>query len=573
MMKAKKVCEAQNAFGRFMQLYNLGQVQLAAPLFCSSPQVSLWLPDYDISAIGPEAVAAALKKLSDSRRTSGYRRDVHVPHTAVYWMSEDGTTVMGTWDIFTYLFSGPDTAPKIEYVYGRTDVQFAEEDGVWKILNLDWYQISSFVPWDYDPAQDDGLCTDLDALPLPPAYIGKTSPSDFYKIQNILTRFIHNNRRHAMEDTFAQEHPICFRMPPLTPDFVRGHEAVAQELGRLRQLEEKNIGKYVYVPTTSAPVIEVSEDGETAEGQWMMASYSFEGEAFGKPAGQYDFVRRLGILRASFVKEHGSWRMTAFDCDTLLRVPAMRFDADYIPGRPVDGKGYMRMARPESQWKPALPKLSGDFPDDAVLLEGQMAYWINAYRRGEMPAYIKEHMVNDEYEIGFTSRGQGLEAPPVVGTESMLARFTMPAFQYHHQQVTCHGGMCPDVEITEDGRYATVTYFDYNTSAYIPTMNYDKADTVTLHVPDNFDADSSPFEHTPCVHQFSKYEHTFAKVNGEWKHLWCNWETLVRLRDICLAGKESRGWAGSVTQFKYPAIGQKYEYSPIRKAKKDASSN
>ena len=60
-MNAKKVCEAQNAFGRFMQLYNLGQVQLATPLFCSSPQVSLWLPDYDISAIGPEAVAAALK--------------------------------------------------------------------------------------------------------------------------------------------------------------------------------------------------------------------------------------------------------------------------------------------------------------------------------------------------------------------------------------------------------------------------------------------------------------------------------------------------------------------------------
>lgn len=564
-MNATAICESQNTFGRFFQMYNLGKAEMAKDLFSHSEDACLWLPDRNICAKGHDSICAALAAMSQQRAAAGYRRDLHVPHTAVYWMADEEKTVCGTWDLFSFIFSGGEDSPKLEYVYGRADVKFTREDDRWKILEMDWYEISSFVPWDYRTENDRGLGTDAAKLPLPAEYTGKTTPSDFYAIQNVLTRFVHNNRQYALEDTFSQSDSIAFRMPPLVPDMATGHAAVEKELNRLNKMEKENRGKYLFVPTTSAPVIEVSGDGSTARGQWIMSAYSFLGEAFGLSEEEYKYIRQIGILRASFVREQNQWKMQEFDCDTLLELPAQPYDATYVPGKPVNGRGYHRMARSTNQWKPALPKMGGDFPEDAVELEGIMAYWVNAYKTGTMTDYYRTKMENDEYEVSFYSRGQGLQSPPVVGKEAMLEFFSRPAFKYHHQQVTCHGGMSPDVEISEDGRFATVNYFDFNTSAYLPEMNYGKDTTVTLEVPEDFNADTTPFEHTPCVHQFSVYEHSFAKVDGVWKHIGVYWETLVRFNDILLAGKDSRGWAGSVTDFKYPKIGEKYEYSAKRK--------
>lgn len=563
-MNAKAVCESQNVLGRFFQSYNIGKTCGYDELFSNRDGACLWLPDRSIRAVGHDDICNTLKDLILRRQQAGYRRDVHVPHTATYWMEENDTVACGTWDLFSFVFSGEESDPKLEYVYGRTDVKFVCEENRWKILNMDWYEITSFVPWSYDPRKDGGLQTDLSALAVP-VYAGNTAPTDFYKIQNVLTRFVHNNREHAIEDIFARNNEISFSMPPLTNATITGTEEVKKELLRLKKMEKENRGKYLFVPTTSAPVIEVGEDGNTAVGQWTMSAYSFLGEAYGLDKDHYLFVRRIGIVNATFVKEDGEWRMQSFASSILLELPAEPYDGTYIPGRPVNGRGYHRMARPDNQWKPALPKMGGDYPEDAVTVEGMMARWVNAYRTGSMVEYINKNMLNDEYEISFTSRGQGLLSPPVVGKEAMIEFFTRPAFQYHHQQVTCHGGMSPDVEFSMDGRFATVNYFDFNTSAYMPEMNYGKDTTVTLEVPDDFNADTTPFEHTPCVYQFSVYEHTFAKVNNEWKHIGVYWETLVRLNDICLAGKTSRGWAGLITDFKYPKIGQKYEYSGVKK--------
>lgn len=571
-MNAKAVCESQNAFGRFFQNYNTGKKEGYEELFSKKSEACLWMPDRSIRAVGCENICSTIRTLMQQREAEGFRRDLHVPHTATYWSEEDGTIICGTWDLFSFVFSGEKNSPKLNYVYGRTDVKFVFEEERWKIWNMDWYEITSFVPWSYNPMKDYGLMTDPAAISSP-EYIGKTTASDFYKIQNVLTRFVHNNREHAMEDTFAVNSNVSFCMPPLTSQTVVGASEVEKELLRLANMEKENRGKYLFVPTTSAPVIEVDEEGMAAVGQWLMSAYSFLGEAFGLDKDHYKFVRRIGVLKASFVKEDGEWRIRDFGCSILMELPEEPYDGTYIFGKPVNGRGYHRMARPENQWKPALPKMGGEYPEDAVVVEGMMAHWVNAYRTGSMVDYINNNMLNDEYEISFITRGQGLLAPPIVGKEAMMAFFTRPAFQYHHQQVTCHGGMSPDVEISMDGRFATVNYFDFNTSAYIPDMNYGIETTATLEVPDDFNADTTPFEHTPCVYQLSVYEHTFAKVNGEWKHIGVYWETLVRLNDICLAGKASRGWAGLVTDFKYPKIGQKYEYSGIKKVEKHPSKD
>lgn len=563
--KADLICQAQNTLGRFLQLYDLGRIADTKVLFSREGEVSLWLPDRDIQARGYQGVCQALDTLDRQRRELGYRRDLHVPHTPGYKTSDDGSLVLGTWDVFSFPISQREGGDILEYVYARIDATFRPEvEGV-KFLRLDWYEISSFVPWQYHRQKDEGLSLARQEGLYPPGYVGKTGAEDFYEIQNTLTRWVHNNFKYALEDAFCEREDISLCMPPFIPEPALGRDQVRGALERLKQMQTQNLGKYIYVPSTSAPVIEVAPDGVSAQCQWLLSAYTFVGEAMGCSRESYGFIRRIGLLRADFVRENQKWRLHHLNTVTLLCLPEIPYDAYADFGGDGSRKRYQRMMLEENKWKPALPKLGGCYPQDAPVLETMMAMWVNAYRCGTITEYIMEHMVNDEFEIGFSSRGLGRQAPPVVGTHAMLERFAMPAYEYHHQQVTCHGGMSPDVEISGDGKYATVRVFDLNTTAYVPDMNATTKGTVTLNVPAGFSADSTEFEHTPSLYQLSIYEHTFARVDGQWKHIWVNWESLAYLPDLALAGRDSRGWAGCVTDEKFPTLWGKYHYSPLKK--------
>lgn len=570
-MNSKIAIELQNTFGRFIQLYHLNRLDLAAPLFAENGH--LWLPDRNIDAVGVEAVTAALAQMQAARIAKGVRRDVHIPHTPAYDTADNDTVGLGTWDVHSFDFTptADETNYLLEYIYSRIDCKFVQEDGMWRFLELDWWDVGSFMPWKYDPSKDEGLWKPLSELPLPPAFGGRTTVHDFYAIQNVLTRYVHNNRKYAMEDAFADRDDISLRMTPLTLQPVRGRAAVAAELKRLDELEKKNIGKYIFVPASSSPVIEVSEDGEHADAQWMASCYSFWGEAFGITEKPYQFIRRAGLITASFVRQADQWRILSLDINILMALPALPYDSHCEPGKPANGKRYQRMGLSENRWKPALPKMGGDYPEDMPFIESRMAYWVNAYRRGEYMKYLDENMINDEHEIMFQSRMMGRCAPPVIGTDAMRERFQMGVFQYHHQQITNHGGMSPNIEISTDGRYATMSLFDMNTTAYIPekNSNFSNDNSVTLNIPDDWNADNSGFDNVPCYLQFSVYQVAFAKVDGVWKHIKVDWETVGSLPDIYLAGKHSRGWAGAVTDVKYPALFEKYRYSPVRKLQKD----
>lgn len=565
-MNSKIAIELQNTFGRFIQYYHLNRLDLAVPLFARDAH--LWLPDRKIDAVGIAAVTTALEAMQATRIAKGVKRDVHIPHTPAFDTAENDTVGLGTWDVHTFDFTptsgGSDL---IEYIYARIDCKFTLEDGVWKFLELDWWDVGSFMPWRYNPAKDEGLWTSPDTLPLPPAFCGKTTAGDFYAIQNVLTRYAHNNRKYAMEDTFAEREDISLRMAPLTQQAVRGRDAVAAELRRLDALEAENLGKYIFVPASSSPVIEVSEDGLSADGQWMASCYSFYGEAFGIEEKPYQFIRRAGLITASFVKQNDRWRIKDLDINILMALPALPYDSHCEQGKPAGGKRYQRMGMNENRWKPALPKMGGDYPDDMPFIESRMAYWVNAYRRGEYLQYLDDNMINDEHEIMFQSRMMGRNAPPVIGTDAMRTRFQMGVFKYHHQQITNHGGMSPNIEISADGRFATMSLFDMNTTAYVPeaNSNFSNDDSVTLNIPDDWSADNARYANVPCYLQFSVYQVAFAKVDGVWKHIKVDWETVGSLPDIYLAGRHSRGWAGAVTDVKYPAIFEKYRYSPIRK--------
>lgn len=559
-MNANIVAGLQNTCGRFAQYYNLNQGDLLPDLFSTKKTVHLRIPDKKIEAVGHENVSKALKALIEEREKKGVLRDIHIYHSPAYKVSEDEKTGLAVLDTYSYEVIETPEGKKTEYYYTRLDCKLVKEKGLWKLIDLDWWEVMSFVPWDYSEARDEGLQVDVKQLPVPPAPAGKLTGKDFYEIQNVLTRFVQNNRRYAIEDTFAQSGDISMNIPVVFSEPKCGRDAVGKALAEMEAMEKTNLGKYVFVPAVSSPVIEVSADRRTAQGQWLALMHMVKGEAFGIQQAPYDYIRRVGLVRCDFVKERGAWRMKSFDMDILLTLPYLVYDPDSDMGR-----RYQRMGMNENNWRPAPPKMGGVYPDDMAEIELMMPMWVSAYRRGVYPEHLKKHCFNDEYETVFTSRLMGRNAPPIVGTDAMMERFTMATFEYHHQQPSYHTGMCPVIDISADGKYGTVQYFDLNTTPYIPQRT-DK-DNTPYAIKRGWSADDAGIEHVPCYTQLCKYEHHFAKVRGEWKHIKIDFEAILTLQDFETRGRASRGWAGAVSDFKYPALFEPYEYVSERKVK------
>lgn len=549
--------DIQNQFGRWIQLYHLDRLEEAETLFARD--AVLWLPDRDIQAKGIDEIRKILFQMTASRKEKGRRKDIHLPHTPAYKISEDEKEAFGTWDIHSYEYG--EEEGKVDYTYERIDGRFIQEDGIWKFLELDWWIVGSFVPFDEDPADSWIPFSDICQVTVPLNCNKKTDIKDFYEIQGLVTRFAHNNRKYALDDFFSNEENISFCAASLGRKRVIGRDNVKKEFDELDLLEEENEGKYVFIPAVSAPVIEVKNHLHIAKGRWMASFYTFEGKAFGKNNGMCRCIRRAGMVICNFVKEGAQWKIKDYDSIVFYQAPVIEFDPFCQLDNTGNGKWYQRIGMKENQWKPAFPKMGGCYPDELPVIETFCARWINAYKRGELLDFIQKNSFNNEQESFFHSRGRGRCSPAVVGTDNMMEFFSLGVFHYHHQQITNHGGVSPDIQISADGRYATVSLFDMNTTAYDPR----NANSRTIDIPDDWSADNSGFEHTPCRYQFSIYNFTLAKINGVWKLIHIEWETMASFPDIYTAGKTSRGWAGSVTDFKFPKLFEKYQFSSKRK--------
>ncbi len=552
--------DIQNQFGRWIQLYHLDKLEEAGILFAKD--AVLWLPDQGIQARGSDEINKTLVQLSNNRKEKGNKKDIHLPHTPAYKISEDRQEAFGTWDIHSYEYG--EEKGKVEYVYERIDGRFIQENGIWIFKELDWWVVGSFVPFNEDPYEDLISFSDMSRVDVPMNCEAMTDIRDFYEIQGLVTRFAHNNRKYALDDFYSAEENISFSAAPLGRERVVGRKNVEEELKALDLLEEDNEGRYVFIPAVSAPVIEVNDHLHIARGQWMASFYTFEGKAFGRSDGMCRCVRRAGMVICSFVKDGTEWRIKSYDSLVFYQAPGIEFDPYCQLDNTGNGKWYQRIGMKENQWKPGFPKMGGEYPDELPIIETFCARWINAYKRGELLEFIKENSFNNEQESFFHSRGRGRCAPAVVGTENMIEFFSLGVFHYHHQQITNHGGVSPDIQISADGRYATVSLFDMNTTAYDPR----NANSRTIDIPDDWSADNSGFEHTPCRYQFSIYNFTLAKIQGTWKLIHIEWETMASFPDIYTAGKTSRGWAGSVTDLKFPKLFEKYQYSTKRKNEK-----
>ncbi len=541
-MKAKIATEIQNTFGRFLQHYNFNRGKLAAACFADTDTVRLYMPDRGIDVTGITAIRMALCSICETKQAAGIAREWHVPCDPVYKLCDDGVTALGTWDTYGYLTQQDDTFAtgySTQFFSTRVDGKFLSFDGEWKLIELVWYIYSSMEPWLYDPMQDEARSKSLDEAPIPPAFQGRNDPSDYYAIQRLQARFTHDRRKCAI-DMFADCDDVRFRMENLFDGVCQGRDAIAQQLAALDELEAKNEGMYLSIPMLGGPVIEINEAGDEAWGSWMVMTYDVKGPAFLQQP-PYNIIRRIGRLQQRFVKEQGKWKFLTFSLDIYMSQSPIPYD-------PQTAR-FARMMLPDNNWQYSFGELGGtdSHPDDVAEVEALLPVWLNYMRRGDQLSYIQKHMLNSEKEIYFRSTMGGREAPPVIGWDSWSKKFVGPAFVYYHRQGYCHSVTTPIVEISADGKHATALWIDHNWSPY---YNLKPGHVETGHI--------------PLFVFISHYLHHFIKEDGEWKHYCLIWDPLINLPDWYEQVWDSMGWAGTETDYQYPALWQPYRYCPIR---------
>ena len=235
-----RAAQIRNLIGIFYQKLLFGHPEESLTLFTGDAEFRV--PDKQIGAAGTEQIRDALQRMAAEKALPG-RREYHLPHTPALRLSGDGRTADGNWDVHTFLIAGEASA---EYVISRLDASFVLSEDGWKICRFCWWTVDSFLPWPYDPREDDSpFPREAARFPLMPA--PHTSTEDFYRIGNLIARFAQNNRKYAMEDFFSGSEDVSFRAFPFVPETVRGRKNVEGALRSLDELERRNGGKYIFI--------------------------------------------------------------------------------------------------------------------------------------------------------------------------------------------------------------------------------------------------------------------------------------------------------------------------------------
>lgn len=537
---------AQNTQGRFFQYWAAGKMgRIGRELFCKGEDTVFEMPDDGLKLTGYEAIAAWFDEEEVKASATTICRSVHLSHSHLSRFSEDGSLramwVTSSFDI-TGAKNGEDKAPyKMQYYFTRLDADMREEDGQMKYKNLMWYTLESMIPETYNPLLEPGLFTAGQALETPPAPTGATTAEDFLAIRNLQARFTLNNRRDALTD-YADRDDVSLELPHLLKASVHGKAAVRAALVELEERERQNEGLYLSVPAQYAPVIEVSPDGNSATGYWLVMMFDILGPAHGFYGDVLPVAHRICRFKNTFVKENGVWKYKDILLERLF-TPAFR-------SVQVNNSRGLINRDPDKRWND-WPKdyNKAPAPEDVFAVEEILSSWVTYIQNGSAKEWYENFLAVDSPDLQqiFMSRkppyGEFLVARGLEGF-SDFARLMDTGAKSQLKRHGIHAVSTPMVEVSPDGKYAVARSTEYGFTMFAGLEGV---------VPE------PPFEGRPAV---AVYEHMMEKGDdGKWRLFRFMWVALYQYSSFWFDPETTRGWTGTLSKRCWPLPYRKYIYS------------
>ena len=159
---------------------------------------------------------------------------------------------------------------------------------------------------------------------------------DVLQIKNVMARhaYLHAASRHDIEMETLWSHKkenvswgnmagFQIGRDVVWDYYVRPHVGVTPEPGCM------------FMHTLTTPIIEIAEDGETAQAMWYTPGYGTGGPGGGEPSGNWMYER----YAIDFVKEDGEWKIWHFFVGTDFAYEAGTEYSENGPGGPPPAEG------------------------------------------------------------------------------------------------------------------------------------------------------------------------------------------------------------------------------------------
>lgn len=506
------ICKINNIQGKFIQYYCANALnRIYEELFSKSADVYMKIPALSNSVSGFSKIKNELIEL-EKKRNGETAGEFHMLHSPACLVSEDGISAKGTWDTYSYEYDS--NTLKIQFYITRFDARFILDDCEWRYEKLDWYEMMSMLPWIVEKSECD--LTSIFKMKLPSKSINSRSISeDWLKIRNLQGFFSTNNRKDFLK-LFDEDKDTTFEFPGLIEDICIGREAINEAFKELEIKEVSNEGKYVCVPIITSPVIEISEDKNSAEGFWFVQTFEISKSC--------QVVRRLGVFNQKFIKKEGEWKIKHFCFSPLFNIPEEPY---------LEEIRYHRMKLKNDNWiYDKIPENIGN-AEDIFTVENIFNEWICSIRRGEIHQYVVNHMYNNQMPFKLDIRSRGEESICLKTRKGISEKLLGMDNLHIHKQISYHSTTTPVLSMSEDGNNVYAIWIDHSLTN-LGSASGEKSSGV------------------PYMALLSKYIHEFTKINGVWYHTSFEWEPLISLPDMKYDSSRSRGWCGSDEQYKYP---------------------
>lgn len=478
-MKATLQTALLDLQARFALLCSQGELAGHCEEFFASDDLQIQMPGLEQAVTSREELKTDLTALENAHREQGIHT-VHLFHTP--YLEEENGTAFATWETYSYHIESASRNARMQAT--RFAAELVQENGRWVYRMIDWTMIQQFEPQNYDENQQ--IVYPFSAeIPDGTACM----PQDYLHLRNLTNVLASNNWRDCVE-FFADDAAVDAQ--GLTVGEIQGKDAIAAWLSSIADYERKNGGRYRCL-MLMGPGAVTMQDENHACGTWQLQTFevSVKNE-------EQQVLRRMMVMRNSYVRAGDGWKIAALQMHTLLELPMIHGSSTLY--------GRMSMAQPNwlyADFAPFTP-----CTEMALNIENIFSFWPNALHRGNLMAFYENLVRNDQEEYWLSIRSRGPETPNFVGDKSITDKLSGMDKTHCPGQLSYHCATTPLIQAFDDGNTVRASWIDHSLTNR------------------GLDAETNTADYMVFV---SRYEHTFRKIGGKWYLVNFNWEPCLGL--------------------------------------------
>ncbi len=532
---ADVVTDMENVQGLFITYFNANKLDKINALLTGDCALTIEYDDVFYTANGAEEAAAVLQSIQKLRDDSSVF-DLHLNHSPNFVVNSEGNGGRTSYDTYSYFISK--AAPfTCETCFTHMDTEYKMVNGEMKIAAMTWQYMESFKPAAYENTKT-AIDFSYDKVSVQDAAV-KTNAKDFTDIQRMMAYFYESDLRDV-KDYFIDAEDTVLDLANLFETPSKGKEAIDATLDKLAEMEEANEGKYISLYYQMDPTINVSADGNTAEGWFWSQTFEFKGKAFDNTNEKVPVVRNLCQIHCDYSKVDGVWMINSFVVTPLVSLPEIAYKS--VVG-PLGGD---RLSSDQPNWYAPIDTKgtkNSDYVADQFTIENMITGWVSSLKRAEIMK-MSEKCILPNPDCYLSFKTLNFNAPDYVKREDVINRLQ----RFDSDSVGAelvppfHTVTTPCIEFSEDGQSAKAVWAEHT---YTNVSLVLKANPIWA-------VEDIPEGETAYFNACGKYFWELEKIDGKWTVKHWYFESVAALTQLNTSPEISRGFTKGDRFEKYP---------------------